>query len=472
MQNHSETTHLPITEKQKRILVTVYQRTGNMAGAMREAGISSSRTAYLWWHRFVEEGEAGLAPRSHARKTQRTIAEGIVGTVRQLRQVHPTWGRRRIAEMVASLYGNHVVSPAGVEAVLRRAQLWEAAFEAQEIVGDPGIPTIGWMEHGYIDEKALVSLIQQGLTISQRSDAEGTRQLFQNQLWTPQRDRRGLWEMISRSPKIGQWLLRSRVALAHSLMNTGRWEQAAVVLAENLTWMREHESWLRHQRWEEELAFNLRWEDAWVESLQYLGIVLQETDYQRAQAYLSTALIGLDRKWRPVVPKTPAAMLSNVRRDIASLKIKNGLVFGREIERELEEIVSGVEAAHLVPGKLAGIGILWAKLYGRRARSVSAESDMARLHELERMEQAVEQTLALVQLDPSPMLQANFIADAAQIYQEHGMHLDGQLLRQAAHSCLAYGYRREAGQLIGLPAIGQFLSEEELHGLIRLVGHL
>ena len=472
MRDHSSSSYLPITEKQKRILVAVYQRTGNMAGAMREAGIGSSRTAYRWWHRFVEEGEEGLSARSHARKTQRTIAEEIAGCVRELRRVHPDWGRRRIAEMVASLYGKHVISPAGVEAVLRREQLWHTAFEAPDNATDLPVSAMNWFQHGRINEEALVALIQQGLTMRQSDHAEGARRLYQQHLWTPQQDQRMLWAFMRQSPEVGQWLLRSRIVLAHSLMNTGRWEQATVVLMETLTWMQEQDSWLRHQSWEEEDGFNVRPADAWVESLQYLGIVLQETDYERAQAYLSTALIGLERPWRTVVPKYPSAMRSNVKRDIASLKVKSGRLLGREIEYELEDSVSGLDPVHLVPGKMAGIGILWAKVSAGRARAVGAESHLMRLRKLERMEQAVEQTLALVQQDPSPMLQANFIADAAQIYQEQGMQLDAQLLRNAVHFCLDYGYRREAGQLLQIQTIGQLLTEADLHRLIRLAGHL
>ena len=325
------------------------------------------------------------------------------------------------------------------------------------------------MEHGRPNEEALLSLIHQGLARSLSSDAEGARQVLQDHLWSPRQERDALWNLMRRSPEVGQWLLRSRVVLGHSLMNTGRWEQAAVVLTETLTWMQEQQSWLRQQRWEEDAAFNLCWEDAWVECIQYLGIVLQEADYERAQAYLSTALIGLQRQWKPIVPKTPAAMLSNVRRDIASLKIKSWRVLGRDIERELEDIVSGVDPVYLVPGKMAGIGILWAKLHAGRAQAASSESHLARVRELERMGQAVEQTLILVQQDPSPMLQANFIADAAQLYQEHGMQIDAPLIRHAVNHCLAYGYRREAGQLLTLPAIGQILAEEDLHRLIRLI---
>lgn len=466
---HQSLVHFPILQEQKQTLITVYQQTGNMSKAMRESGIRSSRTAYLWWNRFHEEGEAGLLSRSHARKTQQMIAEGIAGSVLELRRVYPEWGRRRIANTLTSIYGKQVISPAGVEAVLRRENLWKPEREKSLYSGHLSEQMPNWMEYGHINEELLLFVIHQGLVRSQSSDAEGTRRILQDQLWSQHQDTSALWNSMQRSPLLGKWLLRSRVVLGHSLMNTGRWEQAAAVLAETLTWIHEQETWLRQQNWEEDAAFRLSWGDAWVECMQYLGIVLQETDYERAQAYLSTALIGLQRQWKPVIPKLPAAMISNIKRDIASLKIKRGLVTGRDIEHELDDIVAGVESVHLVPGKLAGIDILWAKLHAKRAKEARDESQHMYMHELEKMEQAVEQTLALVLHDPSPMLQANYIADAVQLFQENGMQIDVQLITHAVHNCLAYGYRREARQLLSLPGIGQLLTEEDLHGLIQLM---
>jgi hypothetical protein len=69
--------NLLITLQQKQTLIAVYQQTGNMTLAMSEAGIRSPRTAYLWWHRFCEAGEAALQPRSHARRTQNRLSESI-----------------------------------------------------------------------------------------------------------------------------------------------------------------------------------------------------------------------------------------------------------------------------------------------------------------------------------------------------------------------------------------------------------
>src|SRR5947209_15177408 len=87
----------PITLQQKKTLIAVYQQTGNITLAMREAGVRSPRTAYLWWRRFCETGEDGLQPHSHARNTQKRLPDSIVDQICQLRRQEPQWGRRQIA---------------------------------------------------------------------------------------------------------------------------------------------------------------------------------------------------------------------------------------------------------------------------------------------------------------------------------------------------------------------------------------
>src|SRR2546423_781650 len=100
-QNRSSRENQSITLQQKKTLIDVYQQTGNMTQAMREAGIRSPKTAYLWWHRFCEGGEDALHPRSHARNTQKRLPNSIVEQICQLRYQEPEWGRRRIADELA-----------------------------------------------------------------------------------------------------------------------------------------------------------------------------------------------------------------------------------------------------------------------------------------------------------------------------------------------------------------------------------
>ncbi len=348
----------PLTPEQKHTLIATYQRTANMTVAMHAAGIKSPRTAYLWWHRFWEEGEAGLAPRSHARKTQQTVPVGIATSICELRHAHPDWGRRRLTEAVTRIYGQRLVSPSGVEAVLRRAHLWEQGPLQRGSSDDPLAYDPQWMKDGRIDEEQLLTCIQHGLALSFSGNARAALFVLQNQVWNPLQRDRIVWNGLMTTREMGKWLLRSRVMLAHSYMNTGRWDQARSLLEETLAWMQEQDSWLRQQPWEEEGAVNLRWGDAWVECQQYLGIVLQATDDERAQGHLHTAVTGMQRRWKPIVPKDPQALLSNVRRDIASLKIESGRVQDQELERDLDLILAGLDPVYLVPGKEAGIAIL------------------------------------------------------------------------------------------------------------------
>lgn len=458
----------PISLAQKCTLIATYQRTKNMALAMREADIKSPRTAYLWWHRYCEQGEAGLQAHTHARKTQQTISTSIATSIYELKRAYPTWGRRRIAEELSNIYGHRVVSPSGVEAVLQRADLWKRELQSDSFTSlIPTFVSESWLTAGKVDEEKLLSLIQRGLTLSFRDHAQDALTLLWNQLWLLLQDDVLLWNKLMRT-QIGKWLLRTRVALGHDFMNTGQWEQARAVLEETIAWMQENEFWLRQQVWEEDLSVNLRWSDAWVECHQYLGIVLQHTDYERAQGYLLTALSGIQRQWKPVIPRTPQAIVSNIKRDIVSLKIKSGRVMGRGLERELEETVTGLDPLFLVPGKEAGIAILWAGLYAGRANVAGKESHSERIYALGEMEQAAERAITLVRRDPSPMLQANFLAETAQLYQAHDLQFDIRFIQTAAHLCLLHGFRHQAQELLHLSAIGRIVDDEVLHRLIRL----
>jgi hypothetical protein len=135
----------------------------------------------------------------------------------------------------------------------------------------------------------------------------------------------------------------------------------------------------------------------------------------------------------------------------------------REIAHDLGLIVEGLDPMFLGPGKEAGISILWAALYVKQVASSGTESRTTRIRMLEHMEQFVERVLLLMEQEPPPMLRANFIADAAQLYDEHGLPFDARLVAEAARSCTAYGYRRQTEQLLALSGIGQFIPPQMLH---------
>jgi transposase len=225
-QNRSSRENQPITLQQKKTLIDVYQQTGNMTLAMREAGIRSPRTAYLWWHRFCETGEAALQPRSHARNTQKRLSDSIAEQICQLRLQEPHWGRRRIADELTKYYGQQVASPASVEAVLRRAGLWEQGTQpmAAPQSRSAGIPL--WLSGG-VDYDCLLETVQTGIRLSIHSEARAASQVLYRQVWGPLEANPALRDRLLATPEIGSWLLSSLLHLGHSLMNSGYWLQAA-----------------------------------------------------------------------------------------------------------------------------------------------------------------------------------------------------------------------------------------------------
>lgn len=174
----------PTTLQQKQALIAAYQRTGNMTAAMREANIHSPRTAYLWWRRYCEAGEAGLQPRSHARHTQQRLSDDLIAQIWQLRSQEPERGRRQIAKALTERYGRQVVSSAGVAAVLRRAdpreQAPQLAAAAAATVSAPHPPGVPFWVGGGIDYDRLLELAQTGIRLSLHSEARvAIRVLYQ-----------------------------------------------------------------------------------------------------------------------------------------------------------------------------------------------------------------------------------------------------------------------------------------------------
>ncbi len=154
------------------------------------------------------------------------------------------------------------------------------------------------MTNGHLDEEILMALTQRGILLNLSRNAGASFLVLWDHIWKQLQSDRQLWSQLMKRRYIGPWLLRSRAELGHSLMNTGQWEQASFFLEETIEWIHEHEAWLRQQMWEEEVriqgvSLNLRWTDTLVKSQQFLGIVLQPSDYERAQGHLQTILLRL-----------------------------------------------------------------------------------------------------------------------------------------------------------------------------------
>jgi len=470
-QDRSSRENQPITLQQKRTLIAVYQQTGNMTKAMREAGIHSPRTAYLWWHRFCEAGEAALQPRSHARNTQKRLPNSIMEQICQLRYQEPHWGRRRIADELTQYYGKQVVSPASVEAVLRREGLWEHVAQPVSSSQSADIPL--WMSGG-VDYDYLLETMQMGIRLSIQSEARSASRVLYQQVWKPLETNPALCNRLLATPEIGSWLLSSRLHLGHSLMNSGHWSQSAHFLRETIAWMQEQEHSLGTQRrpWEDVPNFvSIRRDDVWLGCYQHLGLVLGKEDVEAGLAYLQTAVSRIQRSHKPMVPQDQT-MIGSLERDLANLKLRLRHFSEAEVRQHLLHAQQNAEKFGS-PGVQAYTRITWARLYDRLARATSEREKGTRHQQRESMQQSVEQALQLVEGEQNdsdlPMLQTMCFVDTAMLVQMHGMPIDGRRLHRAAQNCLTYGYGHQAGKLLDMPDVHIWLSEEARRNLTRLL---
>jgi transposase len=470
-QNHTRHGNQPITLQQKRTLIDVYQQTGNMTKAMREAGIHSPRTAYLWWHRYCEEGEAALKPRSNARHTQKRLSDDIVDQICQLRLQEPFWGRRRIAIELTKYYGQQVASPASVESVLRRADLWEQGVQLAD--ASPTKELIPWLSEN-IDYVCLLEKVQLGIRLSVHSESLAASQVLYQQVWAPLEAHPALRNRLLATPEIGSWLLSSRLHLGHSLMNSGYWAQAAHHLREAIDWMQEQDESIRTQRhsWEDELNFvSLRRDDIWLGCYQHLGLVLGKQDTKSGIPYLQTALAALQRSYRPLVPRDQT-MIGSLERDLANLKLRLRHFSEREIHQHLLHAQQNAENSGDI-GVQIYTHITWARFHDRLARAASNREKATKQQQRECMQKSLEQALELVEAmredHDRPMRQTMCFIDAAQLTQMHEMPIDGKLLQRAAQYCLSYGYGHQAEKLLAMPDIPIWLPDDTRRNLANLL---
>lgn len=465
-QHRSPRENRPVTLSQKQALIAVYQQTGNMTIAMREAGICSPRTAYLWWHRFCEGGEAALQPHSHARHTQQRLPDVIVEEICQTRRQNPGWGRRQIATALTQRYGRQIVSPASVEAVLRRAGLWEQAHQPAAASHLPDIPF--WLGKE-IDQDGLLEAAQRGIRLSVRGEARAAVQVLYQEIWRPLETDVACWSRLLSTPEVGSWLLSSRLHLGHSLMNSGHRPQAAQYLGETIVWMQEHPGESHQCSWQEAPQFvSLRRDDVWLGCYQHLGLVLGKDDVKTGLAYLQTALSGIHRSHHPVVPGD-WAMLGDLERDLAHLKLRLRRLPEAEVRQHLHRAQERAEDAG-APGIQAFTYLAWAKLSDRLAGEAGEREHGTRRRQRQEIEQAIERALHLVEgeQEDRPMRQTLCFVDAAQLAQAHGMPVDGQRIQRAAQYCLTYGYGHQAQELLAIPGIHAWLPEETQRNLTGL----
>jgi len=124
----------PTTAQQRRLLFAIWEETGDRAEACRRAHVSQS-TFYNWKPRYEADGYAALdEARSHAPHRPHLASPEVGSQVVGIRQAHPDWGKRRIADELAK--GNNWVplaSPNTVKRILQDAGLWlQAESEAKK----------------------------------------------------------------------------------------------------------------------------------------------------------------------------------------------------------------------------------------------------------------------------------------------------------------------------------------------------
>ena len=89
-----------VMDERKRFVLKALDPNARMAELCREFGVSR-KTGYKWIRRFKENGECGLEDLSRrpANSPSRTSAELVEAIVR-LRLQHPTWGPKKVAEVL------------------------------------------------------------------------------------------------------------------------------------------------------------------------------------------------------------------------------------------------------------------------------------------------------------------------------------------------------------------------------------
>src|SRR5215471_292279 len=107
---------------QRKEFVLRAMETSNFRELCQEYGISP-KTCYKWRERFLEQGLGGMnelsrRPKGHAGELQ----EAVVCEIVKLRQVHPSWGARKLRKVYER---NHtqVPSESSFKRVLERAGL-------------------------------------------------------------------------------------------------------------------------------------------------------------------------------------------------------------------------------------------------------------------------------------------------------------------------------------------------------------
>jgi transposase len=118
--------HYPdTTYSQRQVLFQVWEETQSVTEACRQARTSLS-TFYYWKERFEQGGyEALKKPKKPGPEKGIQVASEIQEKVVAMKEAHPEWGKRRIADELAKANSwVPVISPNAVRRILMENNLW------------------------------------------------------------------------------------------------------------------------------------------------------------------------------------------------------------------------------------------------------------------------------------------------------------------------------------------------------------
>lgn len=334
--------------------IDAWRSHGNVRRAMRESGVGSPTTAYRWIRAWQRQ-DAGLpvAPLVPPR-----IAPRIADEVLAMRQANPTWGKQRIARRLAERHGRPVISATGVRSVLREAGLWSPP-RLPDRASDPAA----------IDLDRLVVGIQRGIRLDLTNDQRGAVTVLRGDAWRHLERRPEILPALLREPVAGSWLLRGTLQLAHALIDTGQWASALWYLRLLDDWLRRSdtrpdgrqaafqdagERWLDGDTWRAGEApsgaprLSLRHDEIWLETQQYLGVVLRDAPGELAIDALADARHALrGRTRRQFSPERRLHFQGVVVHDLAALQQRTGYPAARVLASLDEAEALLAEAGHL-----------------------------------------------------------------------------------------------------------------------------
>lgn len=479
----------PNDERLARFLAA-YERTQNASAAMREVGLTSRSTAYRWLRWRREDSPVSPRPRRRARRTKRT-PQAVKDEIVDIRQEHPTWGRRLIADELSARHGDQVVSPSNVERILVERGLWHHG---------PHLEPSGCGDTARLDTNRLLEACQRGIQLDVHNQVLEAVSVLQGEVWHRIGPDYARHATLLQTPVLGSWLLRSLVHLGHALITIGQWYSAWKCLEAARHWLQTRPSSWRQDAFEESAQWisdgpgtpwipmahgvrdplprpwvSLRRDDVWIECCQYLGVVLRDDPSQMGLDRLHEGLqVFSSRSRREVNPRYPANPRGTLEHDVGRLMLRTGKFPPALIQWHLAAAEEQLRIAQTQGawghGMLATIAIARSMLH-RRGSTLEPVGSSGWARELERM--AAETMLAIghADRDGTPIIGVTVVFEAASLLLSAGManDLDQTRLRQASEVCVTNGYAGQARELLAIPGIHQHLPDETLVRLSGLV---